>query len=144
MHSREGNLSEASGLQYSGLLSQYPLKGGQFLKARYSPQTSKVNKLWRIQEQKAGSFLSTHTLPGLPKSPPSVGDPEQGHWPLARGVSFLVFQQTLSLLLPSLPPLAEEDLRPLRGSEPARCLWKGTPGSGSQLPVFLEPQAIRV
>ena len=83
--------------------------------SQYSPQTSKANKFWRIQEQKAGSFLSTHTLPGPSKSPPSFGGSEQGHWPLARGVSFLVFQQTLSLLLPCLPPLCGGGLEALEG-----------------------------
>lgn len=48
--------------------SHNPLEMGELKGKIFSANTfPKLSKFWRIQEQKAGSLLPTHTLPGLPK-----------------------------------------------------------------------------
>lgn len=104
-----------SGLQHSGLLSQYPFEGRSVSQGKIFSSNFQSQQVLEDSRSKTSSFSPPTLLPGLSSHLLALEALSKGHWPLARGVSFLVFQQTLSLT-PSLPAstLQEED-RPTGG-----------------------------
>lgn len=142
IHSRDGNLFETSGLQYSGLLSQYPFEG--------EVSFSRQDILLKLPKPtSSGGFRSRKQAPS---SPPTLsqGSPSHllalealskvtGQWP--EGFLSWFFYKSLVSSFPPCLRSAEEDLRPLRGSEPASdASGRGRQGLAPRCQSFWNPR----